>query len=118
MFEKKLTQENHFFFCNKYGLFHGFIFLAIKKFLLSYFPFSLSAFRGNKILVFHTRSRVVSAIERVEPKNRKMKRKTLTKTRKLNEAREKRLKEDLSPREEKQNLWEKHINTWEEDLLI
>ena len=47
-----------------------------------------------------------------------MKRKALTKTEKLNEAREKRLKEDLSPREEKQNLWEKHINMWEEDLLI
>ena len=26
-------------------------------------------------------------------------------------------KEDLSPRKEKQNLWEKCINTWEEDLL-
>ena len=35
-----------------------------------------------------------------------MKRKPLTKTRKLNEAGKKRLKEDLSPREEKQNLWE------------
>ena len=46
-----------------------------------------------------------------------MKRKTLT-TEKLNEAREKRLKEDMSPREEKQSLWEKRINTWEEDLLI
>ena len=41
-----------------------------------------------------------------------------TKTEKLNEARKKRLKEDFSPREEKQNLWEKRINTWEEDLLI
>ena len=47
-----------------------------------------------------------------------MKRKTLTKTEKLNEAREKRLKENLSPREEKQNLWEKRINTWEKYLLI
>ena len=36
-----------------------------------------------------------------------MKSKTLTKTKKLNEAREKRLKEDFSPKEEKQNLWEK-----------
>ena len=36
----------------------------------------------------------------------------------VNEAREKRLKEDLSPRERKQNLWEIRINTWEEDLLI
>ena len=35
-----------------------------------------------------------------------MKRKPLTKTRKLNEAEKKRLKEDLSPRQEKQNLWE------------
>ena len=47
-----------------------------------------------------------------------MKKKTLTKTEKLNEAREKRLKEHLSPREEKQNLLETRINTWEEDLLI
>ena len=44
--------------------------------------------------------------------------KTLTKAEMLNEAREKRLKGDLSPREEKQNLWEKRINTWDDDLLI
>ena len=104
---KRLTQENHFLFCNKYGLFHGFIFLTIKKFLLSYFPFSLSALRGNKILVFHTWRIAVSAIERVRSKTgRFIKSKTLTKTEKLNEAREKWLKEDLSLREEKQNLWE------------
>ena len=36
-----------------------------------------------------------------------MKRKTLTKTEKLNEDREERLKDDLSPREEKQSLWQK-----------
>ena len=42
-----------------------------------------------------------------------MKRKTL-RTEKLDEAREKRLKEDLSPREE--NFWGKLINTWEKDL--
>ena len=36
-----------------------------------------------------------------------MKRKTSTKTEKLNETREKRLKEHLRPREEKQNQWEK-----------
>ena len=47
-----------------------------------------------------------------------MKRKTLTKIEKLNEARDKRLKEDLCSREEKQNLWEKRINTWGKDLLI
>ena len=29
---------NCFLFCKKYGLFNGFIFLIIKKFLLSYFP--------------------------------------------------------------------------------
>ena len=38
VFEKRLTQENCFLFCKKYGLFNGFIFLTIKKFLLSYFP--------------------------------------------------------------------------------
>ena len=38
VFEKKLTQENCFLFCKKYGLFNGFIFLTIKKFLLSHFP--------------------------------------------------------------------------------
>ena len=32
------TQENCFLFCKKYGLFNGYIFLTIKKFLLSYFP--------------------------------------------------------------------------------
>ena len=38
VFEKRLTQENCFLFCKKYSLFNGFIFLTIKKFLLSYFP--------------------------------------------------------------------------------
>ena len=38
VFEKRLTQENCFLFCKKYGLFNGFIFLTIKKFLLSHFP--------------------------------------------------------------------------------
>ena len=35
VFEKRLTQENCFLFCKKYG---GFIFLTNEKFLLSYFP--------------------------------------------------------------------------------
>ena len=55
VFEKRLTQKNCFLFCKKYGLFNSSIFLTIDKFLLSYFP----NFHG--ILVFHTRSRVVSA---------------------------------------------------------
>ena len=38
VFEKRLTQENYVLFCTEYGLFNGFIFLIIKKFLLSYFP--------------------------------------------------------------------------------
>ena len=38
VFEKRLTQESCFFLCKKYGLVNGFIFLTIKKFLLSYFP--------------------------------------------------------------------------------
>ena len=60
VFEKRLTQENCFLFCKKYGLFNGFIFLTIKKFLLSHFP----NFHGQRsggggggkrdILVFHT----------------------------------------------------------------
>ena len=37
VFEKRLTQKNCFLFCKKYGLFNSFIFLTIKKFLLSYF---------------------------------------------------------------------------------
>ena len=37
-FRERLTQENCFLFCKKYGLFNGFIFLTIKKFLLFYFP--------------------------------------------------------------------------------
>ena len=38
VFEKRLTQENCSLFCKKYGLFNGFTFLTIKKFLLYYFP--------------------------------------------------------------------------------
>ena len=38
VFEKRLTQENCFLSCKKYGLLNGFIFLTVKKFLLSYFP--------------------------------------------------------------------------------
>ena len=37
VFEKGLTQKNCFLFCKRYGLFNGFIFLTIKKFLLPYF---------------------------------------------------------------------------------
>ena len=36
--EERLTQTNCFLFCETYGLFNSFIFLTIKKFLLSYFP--------------------------------------------------------------------------------
>ena len=38
VFEKRLAQDNCFFFCKKYDLFNGFIFLTIKNFLLSHFP--------------------------------------------------------------------------------
>ena len=38
LLEERLTHENCFLFCKKYGLLNGFIFLTIKKFLLSYFP--------------------------------------------------------------------------------
>ena len=46
--------ENCFLFCKKYGLFNGFIFLTIKKFLLSYFPNFHGQRSGGGILVFHT----------------------------------------------------------------
>ena len=76
VFEKRLIQNNCFLFCKKYGLFNSFIFLKIKKFLLSHFPnFHDQRSRGgggggdDKILVCHTRSRVVSAMERVCSKN-------------------------------------------------
>ena len=35
---EKVNTGELFFFCKKYGLFNGFIFLTVKKFLLSYFP--------------------------------------------------------------------------------
>ena len=60
VFDTRLTQENCFLFCKKYGSFNGSIFLTIKKFLLSYFP-NFHGQRsggggggGGKILVFHT----------------------------------------------------------------
>ena len=63
--EKRLTRKNCFLFCKRYGLFNSCFFLTINKLLLSYFPNfhgQRSGGRGDdKILVFHTRSRVVSA---------------------------------------------------------
>ena len=62
VFEKKLTQKNCFLSCKKYGLFNSSVFFnnqQILTVLLS--KLSWSAFRGDKILVFHTRSRVASA---------------------------------------------------------
>ena len=59
VFEKRLTQENCFLFCKKYGLFKGFIFFnneEIFTVLLSKLPWS--AFKGGggggggKMLVF------------------------------------------------------------------
>ena len=38
VFEKRLTKENCFLFRKKYDLFNGFIFLTIKKFILSHCP--------------------------------------------------------------------------------
>ena len=62
VFEKRLTQKNCFLFCKKYGLFNSSIFLTINKFVLSYFPnFHGQCSGGDKILVFHIRSGVVSA---------------------------------------------------------
>ena len=67
VFEKRLTQENCFLFCKKYGLFNNSIFLTIKKFLLSHFPTFHGQRSEDKILVFLTRCRVVSAGSRSRP---------------------------------------------------
>ena len=69
VFEKRLTQKNCFLFRKKYGLFNSFIFLTIKKFYCPTFQTFMVSVQGDKILVFHTRSRVVSAMERVCSKN-------------------------------------------------
>ena len=60
VFEKRLTQENCFLFCENYGLFNDFNFLKIKKLLLSYF-LNFHGQRsvgggggGGEILAFHT----------------------------------------------------------------
>ena len=61
VFEKRLTQKNCFLFCKKYGLFNSSIFFNNQQiFTVLLSKLSWSAFRGDKILVFHTRSRVVS----------------------------------------------------------
>ena len=69
--KKRLTQENCFRFCNKYGLF---IALTIKN-------------------TVHRESSVKDQVFF-------MKRRTLRQTEKVNKAREKRLNEDLNPKEE------------------
>ena len=51
VFEKRLTQKNCFLFCKKCGWFNRFIFLTVKKFLLSYFP----KFHGQRFWVFEKR---------------------------------------------------------------
>ena len=42
---------NCFLFCKKHGLFNGFIFLTIKKFLLSYFPNFIVSVRGENLSI-------------------------------------------------------------------
>ena len=70
VFKKRLTQEKCFLICKKYGLLNGFIFFNNQEiFTVLFYKLSWSVFRGNKILVFHTWSRVVSAMERVRSKN-------------------------------------------------
>ena len=70
VFKKRLTQENCFLFCKKYGLFNGFIFLTIKKF---YFPilqtFMVSVQGEQDLSISYGWSRIVSAMERVRSKN-------------------------------------------------
>ena len=67
--QEKVNQKNCFLFCKKYGLFNSFIFLTIKKFYCPTFETFMVSVQGDKILVFHTRSKVVSAMERVRSKN-------------------------------------------------
>ena len=59
--KKRLTQENSFRFCKKYGLFNSFIFLTIKKFLLSYFP-NFHGQRSGGGWVIRCHSRQYSAV--------------------------------------------------------
>ena len=60
IFAKKLTPENCFLFCKKYGLFNGFIFLTeqSRNFYCPTFQTFMVSVRGGggggKILVFHT----------------------------------------------------------------
>ena len=61
VFEKRLTQKNCFLFCKKYALFNSSIFLTINKFYCPTFQTLMVSVQGDKILVFHIRSRVVSA---------------------------------------------------------
>ena len=59
VFEERLTETNCYLFCKKFYFFNN---QEIFTVLLS--KLSWSAFRGDKILVFHTRSRVVSAMKK------------------------------------------------------
>ena len=48
VFEKRLTQENWFLFCKKYGLFNGFIFFNIQEiFTVLLSTFMVSVRRGG-----------------------------------------------------------------------
>ena len=61
IFEKRLTQKNCFIFCKKYGLFNGFNFVNNQEiFYCPTFQTFMASVQGGQILVFHTRSRVVS----------------------------------------------------------
>ena len=57
VFEKRLTQENCFLFCKKYGLFNGFIFLTIKKF---YCPFGGGGGGGQDLSISYLKQNCFS----------------------------------------------------------
>ena len=69
VFEKRLTQKNCFLFCKKYGLLTVLFVNNQEIFSVLLSKRSWSAFKGDNILVFYTRSRVVSAMERVRSKS-------------------------------------------------
>ena len=50
VFEKRLTQENCFLFCKKYGLFNGFIFLKQSSFYCPTFQTFMVSVQGGQDL--------------------------------------------------------------------
>ena len=67
VFEKRLTQKNSFLFSKNDGLFNSCFFFGNNQ---EIYTILLPNFHGQRSGgIFHTRSRVVSAMERVRSKN-------------------------------------------------